>query len=200
MRTRTRMPIATARRSFSGSGEKWNRLLHAAEASIGSPSYALDLITFNASTEPVIGSPTRMGRAEFSIDKILDASPVAGQDTIELRHQLEMQQRGDMSALVACLSMEVPIWSQLPDPARAALIEGERRISERAAHDHAPDIVSFAKAVEISRRRSVDRFARAAAVRSRSEEARAGRPPGHFKQTIGSVHSSREVSTLNWGR
>jgi hypothetical protein len=136
-------------------------LKQAAEETRGSPSYTFDLIVLNEASDPIVGSHTGVGGAEFSIDKILDALEKPNrEEAIELKHQLQMQQRGDWSSLVASLSDRVPIWSELPSEAQLALLEGERRLAERSAADHAPDAVSFAKAVEIALRKlAFDRFA-----------------------------------------
>jgi hypothetical protein len=47
------------------------------------------------------------------------------------------------------LKKEVPGWDRFPQEARNELVEGERRLHEGIAHDHAPEVVCFAKAVEI---------------------------------------------------
>ena len=140
---------------------KWTLLLDFASRTKGSPSYALDLIELNESSEPIIGSHTTIGNEQFSIDKILEALEKPGMDfAVEVRHQLSMQQRGDQSKLLAALRSDLPFLNDLPSEARAALLEGERRLVEGKAIDHAPDVVSFAKAVEITLRTLVfDTFA-----------------------------------------
>jgi hypothetical protein len=61
-----------------------------------------------------------------------------------------MHLRGDYSAEAARLSEMLPGLRALPRPALESLLEAERRWTEHSVHDYAPDIVSFAKAVEIT--------------------------------------------------
>ena len=135
---------------------KWVNLTESAYASEGSPSYALDLISLNAESYPIIGSNQKVGAPSYSTSKVINAlSEPQSDGAIELIHQLRKQQRGDVSPLISSLSRSVSSWGILPQEAKNALLEGERRLYEESSIDHAPDIVSFAKSVEIALRKLV---------------------------------------------
>lgn len=135
---------------------KWETLLAAAEETKNSPSYALDLLRLNESSDPIIGSHATIRSMDFSIDKILEAlASTEVEGSIEIRHQLQMQKRGDHSALIVGLRQELEAWDALPNEAKMALLEGERRLGDGASVDHAPTVVTLAKAVEIVLRRVV---------------------------------------------
>ena len=56
----------------------------------------------------------------------------------------------------------MPSWGELPDSAQDALLEAESRFRSGQAHDYAPVVVGFAKAVEVTFKRQVfDQFRRA---------------------------------------
>lgn len=135
---------------------KWDRLREEAEKTRGSRSYALDLIQLNQTSEPLIGAHTTVGSASFSIRKLVAALQGANPDgAIDLTYQLSMRERGDYSAVLATLKPAVPVWDDLPTEAQVALLEGERRILGEPGVDHAPEVLCFAKAVEIALRRLV---------------------------------------------
>lgn len=141
---------------------KWRTLVECAAQEGPRTSRALDLIALNGASVPVIGAHTTVGRIELSVQKILDALEQPNrEEAIELRYALKMQQRGDLSPIVGDLKTRILIWDQLPAEARNALIEAERQAGTgQTSTDHAPQVISFAKAVEITMRRLVfDAFA-----------------------------------------
>jgi tetratricopeptide (TPR) repeat protein len=130
---------------------KWGELLAHAVGTVGSPSFAFDLLRMNERSEPVLASKTTLRTSEYSIDRVIDAVMNPGSE-VELAHQLRMLQRGDFSGLWAEFAEQVSVWEKLPHEAKLALIEPQRRLTAGGAADHAPDVMSFAKAVEIALR------------------------------------------------
>jgi hypothetical protein len=61
---------------------------------------------------------------------------------------MQRERRGDRSALVTALERSVE-WDAMPPAAKEALLEAEGRFHDGRTRDHAPTVVSYAKAVEI---------------------------------------------------
>jgi len=141
---------------LQSNNRKWALLTDKAANTVGGESYALDLIALNESTNPIVGSHIRVGKPQFSIRKIIEAleNPL-GDESIEVRHQMKMQRRGDRSPLIAELKEQIESWDYLPEECRSSIIEGERRLADEASHDYFPVIMCFAKSVEIALKKLV---------------------------------------------
>ncbi len=133
---------------------KFDELTELAERTKGSTSYAIDMIHANNITNPRLGADTRLGGVKFSVEKLIKGvgHPLESQDIL---FQLEMMRRGDLSLIVNQIATVVPSWKSIPDAAQAALLEAEKRVSESGSHDSSPEVVSFAKAVEITLKHNV---------------------------------------------
>lgn len=68
----------------------------------------------------------------------------------ELLHQLMSQRQGDVSAVAVRLRNAIGSWDRITAGAQKSLLDGERRMLEGGAHDYAPEIICFAKAIEIT--------------------------------------------------
>ncbi len=136
--------------------EKFERLVSQANATLGSPTYAHDLNRANDATEPRLGVPLTLKTRPYSLEDLLTTLRLPGSDhRPDVEFQVAMQQRGDFSLIAAHLEEELPRWTGWPEEARRSLLEGERRIREPAGADHSPEVVCFAKAVEIVLKRLV---------------------------------------------
>ena len=131
--------------------EKFQRLLKAAEGSVGNHSYSIDLSTLNHASEPLIGSYIRIGKPKYSMADLL--STIHGDSPekfADLRFDLQAQERGDFSPEIASLRKLIPYFDYLPLAARTSLIEAQHRMTLGNCADFSPVVVSLAKAVEIA--------------------------------------------------
>lgn len=141
-------------RHLTAKRRKFDELTGLAERTKGSTSYAIDMINANNITNPRLGADTRLGGVKFSVEELIKGlgHPLESRDIL---FQLEMMRRGDLSLIVNQIATEVPSWKSIPDAAQAALLEAEKRVSESGSHDSSPEVVSFAKAVEITLKHKV---------------------------------------------
>ena len=63
---------------------------------------------------------------------------------------MELQKRGDYSSIITGLLQDIPNFDQLPDAAKAALLEGENRLVDAKGGDYSLTVLAFSKAVEVS--------------------------------------------------
>jgi len=137
---------------FNQKKQKWQELSNFAMKTLGSQSYTLDLISKNTEVDPVIGGVmAKIKKKTFTNEDLISA--IQGHDSIskeEVLYQLEMDKRGDLSAILSELKTEIPIWDHLPDEAKNALLEGFKRLSNQNSIDYAPVIVTIVKSLEIS--------------------------------------------------
>jgi tetratricopeptide (TPR) repeat protein len=151
-----RTALASTQEILERKREKYARLREMAASIKDSPTYALDLIAANNVTYPRLGSDTRIGRPTFSLNDILASFDSRDRREAEdVRFQLEMMQRGDMSVIAGQLQVLLPCWERLSRDAKMSLIEAERRFQDARSADHSPEIVAFAKAVEITTKQLV---------------------------------------------
>jgi hypothetical protein len=94
---------------------------------------------------------TRLGKVHFSIEEILNSlHHIGSPEASEAFWRLEQEKKGDFSAQIQTLREGIEGWEKLPENAQNSLIEGQRRITGPPQADYAPDIVSFAKGIEIT--------------------------------------------------
>ena len=136
--------------------EKWSQMVPFAEATLGSQSYALDLVSENQRSEPILAGSPRIASRSFSVRDILDALDHPRADLgAEARHRLQMESRGDWSHIVTSLQSNCGNWDTLPIHAQSSLVEAEKILQDGRSADYAPCIVAYAKAVEIAIREHV---------------------------------------------
>lgn len=125
-------------------------LLAFARSAAGRPTYVRDLIAFNTALEPSLGSWMREPQAILTADAMIGAMLESSDARrAELIAALQRHQRGDRSPIVSLLEQHLR-WDGLPDAARESLLEGESRFHDGLTRDHAPTVVSYAKAVEVT--------------------------------------------------
>ncbi len=152
-------PEVTA--NLTGRKESMAKLIAFGQAKAGSASYSLDVKEFLASLNPHIGSDVTIRPMVVSFAELLnDLQQADAARRSESLAALESATRGDHSRIIVRLSQELPFWESMPTDARFSLIEGERRLNDATSLDYAPEIVCFAKAVEVCLKTFVfDRFA-----------------------------------------
>jgi len=130
---------------------KFQRLTESALATQTSPSYVHDLEQLNRSTQPFIGSYTRISKKGLDAAAILEAL-IGGHAAVvaDAKFYLQLQQRKDSSPVYSSVDDKLPRWKKLSEAAQASLIEAERGYLSTTIIDHAPDVVGFAKSVEIT--------------------------------------------------
>lgn len=131
-----------------------------ARACEGSPTYLLQVAEFSEKLDPPLGSHLAIRPDVVTAEEALNQ--IWAEDhaqRAELQFRLARSIEGDLSGIVLGLRTEICSWQALPDHARTAFIGSERRLREGGKHDHAPEVVGYAKAVEIALKELVfDRF------------------------------------------
>lgn len=141
--------IAAAHEHCDAKDRKFELLLLAASRSLGSISYAIDLIAENNSTSPIVGAFTTVKPVFLSPAQIL-ANLAGGEAcTEELQFHVASQQRADVSTVLAAIEQFFVGWREMPGNAQKSLIEAERIFRLESSVDFSSAIVSYAKTVEI---------------------------------------------------
>jgi tetratricopeptide (TPR) repeat protein len=137
---------------IDGKRDKFNQLRDLARSTSGSKSYSRDILIENNTSEIMIGADkTIISRHLFSLEDAIDAmeNPQKAHSKEVLR-QHKAFQRGDRSVVISILADHIPAWDWLPPSSQDSLVESEMRFNDGQAHDYAPVVVGFAKAVEVT--------------------------------------------------
>jgi tetratricopeptide (TPR) repeat protein len=119
-------------------------------------TYELDVRQFLESHASKLGSTVAVRVTPFTAEEMLRTLASADESRgRELIHRQLRTLQGDASAAAVRLMAEISGWRCLSDSAKSSLLEAERRIAEGGERDHAPEIVCFAKAVEITLKQTV---------------------------------------------
>lgn len=141
--------IAVAREGYDAKDSKFSQLVLEAQRTLGSMSYAIDLIAENNATTPIVGSFTTVKPVFLTPQQILSNLAGGAACTEELQFHAASQQRADCSTVLASIEQHCATWRALPDSAQRSLVEAERIFHLGTAVDFSPAIVSFAKSFEI---------------------------------------------------
>jgi|GEM_PF-7118928 len=121
-----------------------------AESIMGSATYLKEMIEFKGTLDPTIGSDVKVPTNPFPLSEIL-LWLVAADEAVraEAVQRLRSHQQGDYSDVFAKIEKEIPSFDHLPTEAKYAIYEADRRLAEGGGRDYSPEVVAYAKAVEV---------------------------------------------------
>jgi tetratricopeptide (TPR) repeat protein len=132
---------------------KFAQLVAFARPRVGGKAYELEVKDFNEKVAPRLGIEAAISPKTYPLEEVLRLLAQDARDEsqrVEVERYWKMQLRGDLSPLLAQLQRELPEWEWLPTEAKDALLEADRRLSDGRAHDFAPEVILYGKAVEIA--------------------------------------------------
>lgn len=118
---------------------------------MGQPSYSADLIAANGKSNLGHLFEVKANNSFMCTRDVASAmTSVDGPGFAQFKFETEMKMRGDISPVYVAIQKMLPNWKSLPQQAQNALLESERRFIENSSSDHAPEVLGYAKSVEIT--------------------------------------------------